>query len=209
MPKLGLTMEEAMIIEWLVDDGSEVSADQPIILIETDKTETEVGAPDGGRLHQLGRPGDVFACGEVIGYLLAEGEHAPTRPASEPAAVSTFAPPSVGTAPTTDTTSSPAPFPATAGGRVLASPNARRVAAELGVPLHTVRGTGPGGRIVSEDVEDAVAAGIPSPDATGAGAGRSVVATVAARNLADLLGIDLATVPVDPVERRVTRDGVA
>jgi pyruvate dehydrogenase E2 component (dihydrolipoamide acetyltransferase) len=63
--------------------------------------------------------------------------------------------------------------------------------------LHQLRGTGPGGRIVSEDV--------PSAPATATVA----VATIAARNLADLLGVDLAAVPVDPVERRITREGVA
>ena len=69
MPKLGLTMEEAMIIEWLVADGDEVAADTPIALIETDKTETEVGSPGDGRLHQIGRAGDVFACGVTIAVL--------------------------------------------------------------------------------------------------------------------------------------------
>src|SRR6187455_563529 len=77
MPKLGLTMEEALIIQWLVDDDTAVEADQPILLIETDKTETEVGAPGSGRLHQIGEPGDVFPCGQLIGLLLAEGETPP------------------------------------------------------------------------------------------------------------------------------------
>ena len=100
------------------------------------------------------------------------------------------------------------------GGRLLASPNARRVAAERGVALAAVRGTGPGGRIVSEDVEAAPAGG-----AAPAYAGPLVfatstenalaVATVSARNLADLLGVDLAEVPMDPVDQRITRDGVA
>ena len=49
MPKLGLTMEEATIIEWLVADGVAVDIDQPILRIETDKTETEVGSPGAGR----------------------------------------------------------------------------------------------------------------------------------------------------------------
>ena len=79
MPKLGLTMEEAMIIEWLVADGAPVEPDQPILLIETDKTETEVGSPGSGTLHQLGQPGDVFPCGARIAWLLAEGERPPAE----------------------------------------------------------------------------------------------------------------------------------
>src|SRR5215211_6759527 len=84
MPKLGLTMEEAMIIEWLVADGVDVAADTPIALIETDKTETEVGSPGAGRLHQIGHPGDTFACGERVALILAEGEPAPVDAAPAP-----------------------------------------------------------------------------------------------------------------------------
>ena len=119
MPKLGLTMEEAMIIEWLVADGSAVEADQPILRIETDKTETEVGSPGSGTLHQLGQPGDVFRCGVRIGLLLAAGEAAPAA-ATALAAPSAFASPAAGL---------PAPVAAAPvvvpGGRVVASPYAR------------------------------------------------------------------------------------
>ena len=204
MPKLGLTMEEALIIQWLVDDDATVEADQPILLIETDKTETEVGAPGSGRLHQIGEPGDVFPCGQLIGLLLAEGETPPEpAPTAAPAPV-------VSTAAVARPAAGPTPVAATApvipaGGRLFASPNARRTAADLGVALRTVRGTGPGGRIVSEDVVAAPAGTAHAAPGTSGFA----VASVAARTLADLLGIDLATVPVDPVERRVTRDGVA
>lgn len=203
MPKLGLTMEEAIIVEWLVEDGAVVERDQPILLIETDKTETEVGAPGDGRLHQVGRPGDVFPCGQLIGWLLGEGELPPSAatPSAAPAP-----PPSAAvaaTAPRTDSPSPPAPMP---DGRVLASPNARRVAAERSIDLRAVRGTGPSGRIVSEDVEEA--AGFRTAQLPGGTVG-SVVATAAARQLADLLGVDLAVVPPDVAERRVTREAVA
>jgi pyruvate dehydrogenase E2 component (dihydrolipoamide acetyltransferase) len=174
MPELGLTMEEATVLEWLVADGSLVEADQPIVLIETDKTESEVVSPGSGRLHQVGRPGEVFPCGARIALLFAEGEHVPT------------------------------PTAAPAEGRILASPNARRVAAERGVQLSAVRGTGPGGRIVADDVLAVPAGTQPSHPREGL-----TPATFAARTLADLLGVDLAEVPVDPVERRVTREGVA
>ena len=201
MPKLGLTMEEATIIEWLVADGDQVDSEQPIMLIETDKTETEVGSPGHGRLHQIGRPGDTFACGELVGLVLAEGEAPPASPASL-AATATPAISAVPTLPAAREWATPPP-PPPASGRLLASPNARRVAAERGVALGAVRGTGPGGRIVSEDVLAAPGGGRAAPVASAA------VATVAARNLADLLGVDLNRVPVDPVERRITRDGVA
>ncbi len=84
MPKFGLTMEEAMIIDWLVAEGDVVEVDQPILLIETDKTETEVGSPGAGQIHRLGKPGDVFPCGDLIGWLLAEGEAPPTSALATP-----------------------------------------------------------------------------------------------------------------------------
>jgi pyruvate dehydrogenase E2 component (dihydrolipoamide acetyltransferase) len=225
MPKLGLTMEEAMIIEWLVADGSVVAADQPILRIETDKTETEVGAPGSGRLHQIGRAGDVFRCGVRIGLLLGDGEAAPAAaltpaaPSDSALAAPSASAPRVGLAPPPSAAPALARVP---GGRVVASPYARAVAAERGVQIETVRGTGPGGRIVAADVLEA-RAGVAGASVTAVGvAGRNVsgftapppsgtyaVATVAARQLADLLGVDLASVPVDPAEQRVTRDSVA
>jgi pyruvate dehydrogenase E2 component (dihydrolipoamide acetyltransferase) len=209
MPKLGLTMEEATIIEWLVADGAAVENEQPIMLIETDKTETEVGAPGGGRLHQIGRPGETFACGALVGQILAEGE-TPTSPTGpEPAEIRL---PSTGGTEADFRRSGSASRvdSAVVTGRLLASPNARRVAAERGVSLQGVSGTGPGGRIVSEDVPTARAAPRPTPATRPVSASTtSVVATIAARNLADLLGVDLADVAPDPVDRRVTRDAVA
>ena len=71
MPKLGLTMEEGTIIEWLVDDGQEVSAGDPVLRIETDKTETDVEAPADGLLRPSGQVGETFACSELIGWFLS------------------------------------------------------------------------------------------------------------------------------------------
>jgi pyruvate dehydrogenase E2 component (dihydrolipoamide acetyltransferase) len=216
MPKFGLTMEEAMIIDWLVDDGDAVQADQPILLIETDKTETEVGSPGAGVIHRIGKPGDIFPCGELIGWLLADGEAPPGAPAAAaPAAPSAAAdpskatPPAVGATPATTHSPTASVAATTENGRLLASPNAKRIASERGVLLTSVRGTGPGGRIVSEDVEVAPVAGSMPMGERVVGGQIGAVATFAARSLADLLGVDIAAVPVDPVEQRVTRDGVA
>ncbi len=88
-----------------------------------------------------------------------------------------------------------------AGGRLFASPNARRIAAERGVDIHAVVGTGPGGRVVSEDVLAApVGSTAPSADRP---------ATIAARQLADLLGIDIGAVTSSGPDPRIDRDDVA
>lgn len=215
MPKLGLTMEEGKIIEWLVDDGAQVEAGTPVLRIETDKVESDVESPASGRLKRTAHAGDTYKCGEVIGRLLGDGETDAVVPA------------------TPSTTS-----------RLAISPNAYRVAATLGVDPTRIAGSGPAGRVVSEDVEDYArsqsAAGTaapvggsaarptsapsrqaPSPQAASpqTGAPRSsgrmpvpsegAVATMAARQLADLLGIDLAAVPATSADGRISREDVA
>ncbi|WP_205528515.1 dihydrolipoamide acetyltransferase family protein [Desertimonas flava] len=227
MPKLGLTMEEGTILEWLVPDGSEVVDGAPVLVIQTDKVETEVNVIGSGRLVQVAAIGDTLACGDVVGRLLADGETASGSDAGP-------APSSAAPAPVT----APAPSPASLNGqhpadpagdtRRFVSPNARRVAAELGVDIAAVRGTGPGGRVVSEDVEEfatrspepapvpaatapttAVAPSSSGPTGSSRpfGGGSTVAATFAARSLADLLGI--AEVAADPRDGRVSRDDVA
>ena len=222
MPKLGLTMEAGTIIGWHVANGALVEMGTPVLSIETDKVETDVEASASGRLHQIGAPGDTFACGERIGWFLAEGEEASAAPTSSASTVS--APPVAGVAaerPVGTDPGSPAAAPPlspasragdslpagaageqpTSGqdGRIRSSPNARRVAVELGVDIAAVAGSGPGGRIVAADVRPA-----PTPDT-----GVPVVASLAARRLADLLGVDIAAVRRTGVDPRVTRDDVA
>ena len=216
MPKLGLTMEEGTILEWLVDDGATVEPGTPVLRIETDKVESDVEAADSGRLHRLAEVGSTHACGAVIALLLAEGEDAPapSRPtASAVAPTAAPASPAMTVVASTPAVNS-APVARRVDGRIMASPNARRRASELGIDLATVVGTGPDGRIVSEDVEEAAARPRPAVAASTAaavpaGAGSSVLATAAARQLADLLGVDLAAVAPDPADGRVSRDGVA
>jgi pyruvate dehydrogenase E2 component (dihydrolipoamide acetyltransferase) len=205
MPKLGLTMEEGTIAEWLVADGDEVESGTPVLRIETDKTETDVEAASSGRLQVEGQVGDTFACGERIGWFLADDEDAPATaapaaPAPEAAAASVAAAPAA---------ASRTAVPATTG-RIIASPMAKRLAKERGIDLRTVRGTGPGGRVVNADL-DGVSATVPATAAARGvvSPGGQVAATAAARQLADLLGVDLAAIPADPVDGRVGRDGVA
>ncbi len=215
MPKLGLTMEEGTITEWYAAEGDTVAAGTAVLRIETDKTETDVESAGSGRLHRLGEVGETYACGELIGWILADGESAPA--ADAPAAQATPTPAGAPAArPSPDATAASRSGPAAAGGRIIASPLAKRLAGERGIDLRTVSGTGPGGRIVSEDLDDVVPAAaqpLPVPptarSASSGTTGVGVPATAAARHLADLLGIDLSVVAPDPVERSVTKDAVA
>jgi pyruvate dehydrogenase E2 component (dihydrolipoamide acetyltransferase) len=212
MPKLGLTMEEGTIVEWLVPDDAEVAEGTAVVRIETDKVETEVESSGEGRLHHIGQPGQAYACGAVIAVFLAPGETPPAAAAPAASAAPTAPATAAPRAPVARPAAAPAATAArTADGRILASPNAKRVAAEAGVDIGRVSGTGPGGRIVADDVAAALSAGL---GASGVSletfsSREDIVASVAARNLADLLGIDLAVVPYDPVEYRITRDTVA
>ncbi len=202
MPKLGLTMQEGTVAEWIVADGEPVTAGTPIMVISTDKVETEYEVGASGILRHVAGSGETLDCGAVVAWLVEEGEEPPTVAPTPSAAGSPTAAPAA---------ASPPPPPAPdGGGRLIASPNARRVAAERGVDLATVRGTGPGGRITSEDVE---AASVPAAPAAAtataeiaAGDGRFV--PLVARKVAEKLGIDIASVAGSGPQGRVTRSDV-
>jgi len=236
MPKLGLTMEEGTILEWLVEDGTEITQGMAVLRIETDKVESDVESPGVGRFHRVGNQGDTYPCGALIGYLLADGEEPPVAKVDAPAAAVATASASSSSAPVATSTptaqsniSNVLAVPRREG-RLFASPNARRVAKELGIDIETVVGSGPEGRIVSEDIEEAHknpgARRAVASNTSGAISGSNtvntantvapilssngnVLATAAARQLADLLGVDLSQVPYDATDGRVTKDGVA
>jgi pyruvate/2-oxoglutarate dehydrogenase complex dihydrolipoamide acyltransferase (E2) component len=69
IPKLGWSMEEGTLLEWLVDDGATVAAGQVIYRLETDKVENEIEAPIGGVLRQIGNAGEIYAVGDQIGEI--------------------------------------------------------------------------------------------------------------------------------------------
>lgn len=221
MPKLGLTMEEGTITSWLVESGAEVTAGTPVLSIETDKVESDVEASHSGILHITGAVGELFGCGERIGWFLEPGETPPepgvgggdgSGPAAAAAAGVTGSDAEVSGPPAT---AGPARAggPGGDGGRLFASPNARRVAAEVGVDLGSVVGTGPGGRIVSEDVEAAgagqrAARGSATAREPRTGARANGPATTAAIQTAERLGVDLGDVEPSRADGRVDRADV-
>lgn len=189
LPKIGLTMQEGTIDEWLVPTGAAVAEGDALLRLATDKVDVDVEAEAGGLFHPVVAAGATVPAGALIGWLLAEGEQPPDLAGTPtPVGSGTTAPaPDAGAAPSVNGTGEKG-----IGDRLLSSPNARRVAAAADVDLTAVRGTGPGGRIVSEDVEDFLAA-VPGDLVTLVPSG-DTPASPLVRKLAKERGIDLSEV---------------
>jgi pyruvate dehydrogenase E2 component (dihydrolipoamide acetyltransferase) len=164
MPKLGQTMEEGTVISWLKRPGERVSQGEPLVQIETDKVVCDIEASQSGLLHTiLAREGEKIPVGSAIAVIAAEGETVSvatllgTLPPPPAGMAATTAREHMASAPSTSPQMSAA-APSTARQEIRISPAARKLAREHGIPLETLQGTGPGGRIVVEDVERAVAA---------------------------------------------------
>ena len=180
MPALSPTMEEGTLAKWLVKVGDKVASGDIMAEIETDKATMEFEAVDEGIVTAISveEGTEGVKVGTVILTLAEDGEDASAAPAAAKAATAPVAKaepaPAVAPAPVA---AAPAPAPASvaapaSGDRVIASPLAKRIAAEKGIDLSTIKGTGPGGRIVKADVEDATPGAAPAtaPAATAASA---------------------------------------
>jgi pyruvate dehydrogenase E2 component (dihydrolipoamide acetyltransferase) len=190
MPKLSDTMEEGTVLQWLRDDGAEVAKGEPIVEIESDKANMMVEAPESGALSIIAGVGDTLPIGAPIATIGGAAPSGPSARTPAPATPAAEPEPATGIPTADDGTGSsiglevrppetypgahdepaapaaaPDPVPhaaagESAGDHVPASPLARRLAEELGVDLTRVRGSGPAGRVVREDVEAAAAAQI-------------------------------------------------
>jgi pyruvate dehydrogenase E2 component (dihydrolipoamide acetyltransferase) len=159
MPALSPTMEEGTLAKWLKKEGDTVKAGDILAEIETDKATMEFEAVDEGTLGRIlvAAGTDGVKVNTPIAVLLAEGESADATPAAKaaPAAAAPAQPSPAAPAPAAPSTSAPTATPAASGARVFASPLARRIAADKGLDLASITGSGPHGRIVKADVEAA------------------------------------------------------
>jgi pyruvate dehydrogenase E2 component (dihydrolipoamide acetyltransferase) len=184
MPALSPTMEEGTLAKWLVKEGDTVKSGDLLAEIETDKATMEFEAVDEGVIGKImiAEGTDNVKVGTVIAVMAGEGEDASSAtaaPAPSPTPAPAPAPTPAASAPT------PAPAPAAqpaaaSGSRVKASPLARRIAADKGVDLAGVSGSGPNGRIVKADVEGAKPGGAPAAAAPAAAAPAPTAAPAAA-----------------------------
>ena len=162
MPALGVAQEKGTLINWLKVEGQSVIKGEPLMEVETDKATVEIEAPASGILtNVIASPGDEIPVGNKIALILAPGEKAEGTSAKPSTAVRARAeaapqkPAKTELAPARTEESRPS-------GIIPASPAARRIAREKGVDLSTLRGTGPEGAILAEDVARSLATETPA-----------------------------------------------
>ncbi|WP_417845520.1 pyruvate dehydrogenase complex dihydrolipoamide acetyltransferase [Thalassospira povalilytica] len=192
MPALSPTMTEGTLAKWHVKEGDTVESGDVIAEIETDKATMEVEAVDEGKIGKIlvAEGSEGVAVNEVIALLLEEDEDesaldgADTSAAGTAPAAEAPSEPASSSAPAqldTPAKASPAPAaPVSGGDRIKASPLARRIAANDGVDLASVTGSGPRGRIVKRDVEAAKSAKPAAESASAEKAAPSAPAAAAA-----------------------------
>ncbi len=160
LPDIGEGVAEGEVVRWFVKAGDTIREDDPLVSVLTDKANVEIPSPKSGRVLSLhAQEGEKVKVGGLLVTIETEGPagpspsgSAPPPPAARPAPVISAPPP-----PPKGTAADRAP---SASSSVLATPAVRRRASELGVDLSTVKGSGPGGRIVESDL------GAPKPDST-------------------------------------------
>ena len=203
MPKLSDAMEEATVLQWLKHPGDRVARGEPLVEVETDKATIVYEAETDGVLSEiLVGEGGSAALGETIARL----EVAAAAAAAAAASAAPAAPPSAPAAPAPP----PAPARPAKAGRAKATPVARRLAAQLGVALDGVAGTGPGGRIVAADVRTAEPAapadGRPATDGDGRGPTTVVEHTATQRTIAARMAESRSTIPEFTLEAEIAMD---
>ena len=208
MPALSPTMEEGTLAKWLVKEGDTVQSGDLLAEIETDKATMEFEAVDEGVIGKI-----LIAAGTenvkvntAIAVLLADGESA-SDIGSAPAAPTPAAAPAAAATPAASAT--PVATPAVLhGARVFASPLARRIAADKGIDLGSLTGSGPHGRIVKADVENATAApkaaSAPAPSAPVAAAPKPAAPQVSAEGVAKLYADrEYTEIPLDGMRKTI------
>src|SRR5687767_7273665 len=140
VPEVGESIVDARIAKWLRKEGDVVAAGDPLVELETDKIDLEVGAPQGGVLSRIDRQdGDDVKVGEVLGVIDEAGAAAPSAPGASGAE-----------APAAGVAAAPAE---SKGGRSRATPTAKKAAEQNDVDISRVQGSGDAGRVMKRDVE--------------------------------------------------------
>jgi pyruvate dehydrogenase E2 component (dihydrolipoyllysine-residue acetyltransferase) len=180
MPQMGVSVSEGTVTKWLRSEGEAIEADEPLLEISTDKVDTEVPSPGTGIVQQiLVHEGETVDVGTKLAVIAPEGApavaHEEPAPEPEPAAEPIPEPPATAeaaaeaSAPSSAETPAPVPVPAeqdvSGNGKTFVSPVVARIAAEHGIDVDSVPGTGQGGRVTKKDILAFVERGAPAPTA--------------------------------------------
>ena len=168
MPALEMAQETGKLVSWLKKEGEPVRKGEPLLEIETDKAVMEIESPGDGILAGIkAMPGAEVPVGRTIAWIVRPGEAPPAEESSVETGRRTTKPAS--SSPSASVTASSA----VADKQLRISPKARRLAAEKGIDLSSVRGSGPDGEILADDVLKAASGSGPSPLTSSAAAGKS------------------------------------
>jgi pyruvate dehydrogenase E2 component (dihydrolipoamide acetyltransferase) len=174
MPQMGESIFEGTITKWLKKPGDKVERDEPLFEISTDKVDAEIPSPSAGVLKEIKvNEGQTVPIQTVVAVIDGAGSAAATpAPAPTPAKVAAPPAPAAAAPPPAARPAAPTPVaaappqgaaaavpPRSGGERIHSSPLVRRMAAEHGIDLTTIPGTGAGGRISKQDIEAVIAAG--------------------------------------------------
>jgi pyruvate dehydrogenase E2 component (dihydrolipoamide acetyltransferase) len=181
LPCLGQGMEAGTITRWLKSEGDTVEKGEPLFEVDTDKVTQEVEADFGGVLLKIALQSGEAPVGQTVAWIGEAGEEVEAEAPKAEAPAEPKETPEPGSSETNQVREVHAE-PSSNGGRVKASPLARRIAREKGIDLRSLRGTGPDGRIIAEDVEKAQAA--PAPAAVPAGEIESIPLTSIRKTIA-------------------------
>ena len=196
MPSMGMYTEEGVLTAWLRPAGTRVALGDPVAEITTEKANFEIPAPEEGILHPVAAVGTTLRVEALMGYILQNGEAVPSSAGPSTAM------------------EAPAPVPSFSkqesptGGPLRASPFAKRLAAQHGIDLQQVKGTGPGGRIVEADIQALVAkrATVAHASSPTAQAGERIPLAGLRRSLAQRLRTTLSTAASTTLTREASTD---
>jgi pyruvate dehydrogenase E2 component (dihydrolipoamide acetyltransferase) len=208
MPKLSDTMTEGTVVKWLKQVGDQVEIGDVIAEVETDKATMEMEAFDDGIITEIKvQAGEKAAIGAVLAILNGDSGRAPVVSQPHVAPEQSAPAKAVTAAALTKPAATPAAADADAGDRVLASPLARKVAADLGVDLATVSGTGPAGRITRSDVEAAAKSPAKPAVSSEASAAAALAASVKAKATAAPASQPVTSAPAPQAILPVAKSG--
>jgi len=222
LTRVGMTMTEGVVSEWFIADGDSVKKGELLYHLETEKVELEIDADNDGIVKHLVEAGVTCEPGDVIGWIYPSNEAIPDVlprgekltgddvPVSAPDDASTSSHPSA-TANAGPVAAATAPAAVSAdianrglGGRILASPTARKRAQTRSITLESIRGTGPGGRIIEADIPESSVAAPAEMHASG----ERIKASPVAKRRARELGVELASVAGTGAGGRITKADV-